>query len=147
MFREIRECLKLDPEHKKCFPLYKKIKEVSKFLGKAESSDDANNPQGCIDSAERVLRLELTVKPVRFTAFQLLCKCYNANSEPSQAIDNCQEALKIRREPTILCDSAEAYLANELYDDGNVSIRALRYDLFSCNYNLIIFTYFFLFPI
>ncbi|XP_043671502.1 dnaJ homolog subfamily C member 3 [Vespula pensylvanica] len=116
--REIRECLKLDPEHKKCFPFYKKIKEVSKFLGKAESSEDANNAQGCIDSAERVLRLEATVKHVRFTALQLLCKCYTANSEPSDAINNCQEALKIRREPAILCDSAEAYLANELYDDA-----------------------------
>ena len=25
---EIRECLKLDPEHKDCYPLYKKLKKV-----------------------------------------------------------------------------------------------------------------------
>lgn len=26
--KSIRECLKLDPEHKRCFPFYKKIKKV-----------------------------------------------------------------------------------------------------------------------
>ncbi|XP_014599598.1 PREDICTED: dnaJ homolog subfamily C member 3 [Polistes canadensis] len=115
--REIRECLKLDPEHKKCFPFYKKVKEVSKFLGKAESLEESN-PQGCIESAERVLRIEQTVKYVRYPALQFLCRCYTANSEPNRAVKSCQEALKIREEPSTLCDSAEAYLANELYDDA-----------------------------
>merc|ERR1719361_1262152 len=28
---EIRECLKLDPEHKDCYPFYKTLKKVAKF--------------------------------------------------------------------------------------------------------------------
>ncbi len=31
---EVRECLRLDPEHKECYPFYKKIKKVAKFVGK-----------------------------------------------------------------------------------------------------------------
>jgi len=42
------------------------------------------------------------------------------NSEATQAINNCQQALNIRREPGVLCDSAEAYLAAEMFDDGNL---------------------------
>jgi DnaJ family protein C protein 3 len=37
--KSIRECLKLDPEHKDCFPFYKKIKKVEKFLTEAENFD------------------------------------------------------------------------------------------------------------
>lgn len=30
--KSIRECLKLDPDHKECFPFYKKVKKIEKFL-------------------------------------------------------------------------------------------------------------------
>ena len=33
---EIRECLRLDPEHKHCYPLYKKLKKVARFLTDAQ---------------------------------------------------------------------------------------------------------------
>ncbi|KAK2578725.1 hypothetical protein KPH14_007801 [Odynerus spinipes] len=116
--KEIRECLKLDPEHKQCFPFYKKVKKVARLLENAENAEEANDPKSCIQYAESVLSLEPTMANVRFTALQLLCRCYTADSQPARAISSCQDALKIRREPAILCDSAEAYLANELYDDA-----------------------------
>lgn len=120
MFREIRECLKLDPDHSKCFAFYKKVKKIAKLLGDAQSSEDARDYDRCIESAQTVLKLEPNVANVRFIVHQLLCKCYTGNSEPSQAIKNCQEALKIRKEPGVYCDSAEAYLAAEMFDDGNL---------------------------
>merc|ERR1711971_1477859 len=30
--QQVRECLKLDPEHKDCYPFYKKVKKVAKFI-------------------------------------------------------------------------------------------------------------------
>lgn len=42
-------------------------------------------------------------------------------SNTTYAIHNCQEALKIKKEPGLICDSAEAYLAAEMFDDGNLS--------------------------
>ncbi|XP_076639139.1 dnaJ homolog subfamily C member P58IPK [Colletes latitarsis] len=116
--KEIRECLKLDPEHSKCFSFYKKVKEVAKLLTNAETSEEGRNYDNCIASAQSVLKLEPNVVNVRFTAHQLLCKCYTGNSESSQAINNCQEALKMRKEPGVYCDSAEAYLAAEMFDDA-----------------------------
>ena len=35
---EIRECLKLDPDHKDCHPLYKSLKKVAKHVGKAQEA-------------------------------------------------------------------------------------------------------------
>ncbi|XP_011145587.1 dnaJ homolog subfamily C member 3 isoform X2 [Harpegnathos saltator] len=117
--KEIRECLKLDPDHKECFPFYKKIRKISKLLQDAEkASEDTKDYETCVESARRVLIQEPDEQNVRFTAFHLLCKCYIGISETTDAINNCQQALKIRKEPGVICDSAEAYLAGEMFDDA-----------------------------
>ncbi|CAL7943764.1 unnamed protein product [Xylocopa violacea] len=116
--KEIRECLKLDPEHSKCFSFYKRIKQIAKKLTEAESSESKRDYIKCISSAQAVLKLEPHETSVRFIAHQFLCKCYTSNSEPNQAIKHCQEALKIRKEAAVFCDSAEAYLAAEMFDDA-----------------------------
>ncbi|XP_017791599.1 PREDICTED: dnaJ homolog subfamily C member 3 [Habropoda laboriosa] len=116
--KEIRECLKLDPEHSKCFAFYKKVKEVAKLLTNAEESKNSSDYDKCIDPAQRVLKLEPNVANVQFIAHQLLCKCYTSKSEVSQALKSCQEALKIRKEAAVYCDRAEAYLAAEMFDDA-----------------------------
>ena len=36
MFREIRECLKLDQDHKACHAHYKKVKKLAKQLNQAQ---------------------------------------------------------------------------------------------------------------
>ncbi|XP_066603590.1 dnaJ homolog subfamily C member 3 [Prorops nasuta] len=115
---EIRKCLKLDPEHKKCSPFYRKLKKVNKCLKEAENAEELKDYDACIESAQRILTSESSVDNVRCNAFHLLCKCYVGNNKPEQAVTHCQSALDIRREPGLLCDSAEAYLAAELYDDA-----------------------------
>lgn len=54
----MRECLKLDPEHKECFPHYKKVKKVAKIVEDLHKNANENNYQGCISSAKKVLRLQ-----------------------------------------------------------------------------------------
>ncbi|XP_063990335.1 dnaJ homolog subfamily C member 3 [Diachasmimorpha longicaudata] len=116
--KEIRECLKLDPEHKSCLPFYRKLKKVSKKLNEARDAEESRDFSTCLSSAFSVLDLEPSVDHVRFLAHHFLCK-HAANSEDSDlAIKHCQEAVKIRREPGILCDSAEAYLNAEMFDDA-----------------------------
>nr|XP_031830911.1 dnaJ homolog subfamily C member 3 [Nomia melanderi] len=116
--KEIRECLKLDPEHSKCFSFYKKVKKIAQLLANAENSEEAKNYDKCIVSAQSVLKLEPNIGNVRFLAQHLLCKCYTGDLQPGEAIKNCKEALKIRKEPGVYCDSAEAYLASEMFDDA-----------------------------
>lgn len=116
--REIRECLKLDPEHSDCFPFYKKLKKVAKFLEDAENASESNDLEGCVDKANRVLKLEPAIDNVRVSALRLLCKCHTASSESELAIKNCKAVVEIQRDPETLCDRAEAYLTEDQFDDG-----------------------------
>lgn len=73
--QEIRECLKLDPEHKKCFPFYKKVKKVDKLLLECEELSEARDFPGCVAAANKVLRAEDEVTLVVFEARKWLCTC------------------------------------------------------------------------
>ena len=65
---EIRECLKLDPEHKDCYPLYKKLKKVAKFLNAAKESRERQEWEECVSNAQKVLKNEPQVEGIRFHA-------------------------------------------------------------------------------
>lgn len=116
--KEIRECLKLDPEHKLCFPFYKKVKKIDKFLNDAESHRENKNYEECISSAEKVKKNEKEVQMIIFGADQYLCSCSVKNDKYTDAITYCNDALKIDKDPNILCDLAEALIGEEMYDDA-----------------------------
>jgi DnaJ homolog subfamily C member 3 len=73
--KEVRECLKLDPEHKLCFPFYKMVKKVNKFIGDAQTQQENKDFDGCIASAEKILKNEKEVQMIIFRGNQLLCSC------------------------------------------------------------------------
>lgn len=116
--KEIRECLKLDPEHKDCFPFYKKIKKVEKFMTQADDAKNSNNFPECIENAEKVLKNENEMPMIVFNAKQLLCTCYMKDEQPGQAITACKEALAIAQDADVYCDRAEAYIQSDLFDDA-----------------------------
>lgn len=116
--KEIRECLKLDPEHKLCFPFYKKIKKVDKFIGDAQIAQEEKDFESCLSSAEKVLKNEKEVRMIIFGANQLLCSCSVKQDKYADAITYCNKALEIEKEPHTLCDLADALVGEEMYDDG-----------------------------
>lgn len=116
--KEIRECLKLDPEHHECFPFYKKIRKVEKGLTSAEQGKTEKNYPDCINSAENSLKHEQEEEMVRFEAKSLLCHCLMRDEQYSRALSHCNEALDVRNDAQIYCDRAEAYLGSEMYDDA-----------------------------
>lgn len=116
--KEIRECLKLDPEHRDCFPFYKKVKKVEKALTDAQEFLENKEHDDCIRSIERVLKHESDVPMIVFSAKQLSCKCHVKAEKYTAAIGQCREALELHKDPSVLCDRAEAYLETEMYDEG-----------------------------
>jgi len=52
--REVRECLRLDPEHKDCFPHYKIVKKIDKLISDAQEDINSKDYQDCIDNANKV---------------------------------------------------------------------------------------------
>lgn len=116
--KEIRECLKLDPEHGDCFPFYKKIKKVDKALSDAQTYLDENAFSDCITSAEKALKIEDEIPMIIFSANQLLCTCYRKDEQYTLAVRKCGEAIDLHKDPSVLCDRAEAYIETEMFDEG-----------------------------
>jgi len=112
---EIRECLKLDPDHKDCLPLYKKAKKVAKFLTSAKEASQEQSWDECKDMANKVLKNEPTIENIRFHAYDRLCHCELKSGETGEARKACSEAIRINDEPRLYCDRAEAYLAEDMF--------------------------------
>merc|ERR1719219_2505182 len=128
--QQIRECLKLDPEHKDCYPFYKKVKKVVKFLTAAQEAQSSQDWEECVNTANKVLKNEPKIENIRFHGYEKLCNCHLQDGlDVDQSRQACDAALRIREEPKILCDRAEAYLAEEMYDEAvNDYRRALELD-------------------
>merc|ERR1712241_400966 len=128
--QQIRECLKLDPEHKDCHPFYKKVKKVVKFLTSAQEAQTSQDWEECVTAANKVLKNEPKIEAIRFHGYDKLCNCHLQDGlDVDQSRQACDAALRIREEPKILCDRAEAYLAEEMYDEAvNDYRRALELD-------------------
>lgn len=116
--KAIRECLKLDPEHAQCFPFYKSVKKVEKFLSEAENELESGNYQSCVENAEKVLKNEKNVQNIIYEGKRLLCICNSRDEQSEEALKWCKEALEIKQDAEIYSERAEAYLQSELYDDA-----------------------------
>lgn len=54
----IRECLKLDPDHKLCHNHYKKVKKLANFYKKAAESSENNEFDICVEKLHSALKIE-----------------------------------------------------------------------------------------
>lgn len=119
----------MDPEHKECFPLYKKLKKVDKLLLQCEERSAARDYLGCVDSAQAVLRAEEEVTLVVFEARRWLCSCLAREELHSEALAQCGAALQLQRDARVLCDRGDALLGLDMFDDAILSYKeALELD-------------------
>uniref|UniRef100_A0A1A9UNE3 J domain-containing protein n=1 Tax=Glossina austeni TaxID=7395 RepID=A0A1A9UNE3_GLOAU len=116
--KEIRECLRLDPEHKDCFPFYKRLRKVEKGLTSAEQSRDEKQYEQCITSALTALKHENDEPMIIFEAKRLLCTCYTRDEQYTKALSHCKDAIVIQRDAQVYCDRGDAYIGAEMYDDA-----------------------------
>ena len=75
--RQIRECLKLDPDHKECFAHYKKVKALSKQLASANEFKNGEQYQECVNKAAQILKTESKILPFVLRAKSFFCRCYS----------------------------------------------------------------------
>uniref|UniRef100_A0A182J5W9 Uncharacterized protein n=1 Tax=Anopheles atroparvus TaxID=41427 RepID=A0A182J5W9_ANOAO len=121
--KEIRECLKLDPEHKDCFPFYKKIKKVDKVYVDAQQALEEQRYPDCIAGGEKLIKLEPDVPMIVYNGKQLLCSCLLKDEQFPSAVSRCREALDIYADPEVMCDRAEALVGAEMYDEAIAQYR------------------------
>ncbi|XP_064394155.1 dnaJ homolog subfamily C member 3-like [Halichondria panicea] len=120
--REIRECLRLDPDHKECFPHYKKVKKLDKKLKSAQELLDngryheaAEKYHSILSSFEDTQKIHAYLLRIR----SKLCHCYSKIGNLEVGKEWCGLALELESDNVdALCDRAELFINNQMYEEA-----------------------------
>lgn len=116
----MRECLKLNPDHKTCFPFYKRVKKLAKLREQLEKLNKGEKWMDCLAKGKEILQFEKSVDSIQLDVFRHTCKCNKEAGHIAEAIQECTEVLN-NGDPNdldILCERAEAHILNEQFDKG-----------------------------
>ncbi|KAF7485883.1 Hypothetical predicted protein [Marmota monax] len=116
---EVRECLKLDQDHKRCFAHYKQVKKLNKLIESAEELIRDGRYTDATSKYESVMKTEPSIAEYTVRSKERICHCFSKDEKPVEAIRVCSEVLQIEPDNVnALKDRAEAYLIEEMYDEA-----------------------------
>lgn len=117
--KEVRECLKLDADHKQCHAHYKIVKKLAQHFKSVSEHINEQKWSECIDRVDQILKVESKVVAFVQKANSHRCHCYSQNKNVQEALDSCKSVLEFDpNNVDALCDRAEAYLINEQYEEA-----------------------------
>ncbi|XP_067890498.1 dnaJ homolog subfamily C member 3a [Heterodontus francisci] len=116
---EIRECLKLDPDHKLCFAHYKQVKKLNKQLSTGEDLVRQEKYSDAVSKYESAMKTEPNVLQYTLYATERICHCLSKNQQAKEAIKTCTQVLnQDENNVNALKDRAEAYILEERYEEA-----------------------------
>jgi DnaJ family protein C protein 3 len=116
---EVRECLKLDQDHKRCFAHYKQVKKLNKLIESAEELIRDGRYTDATSKYESVMKTEPSIAEYTVRSKERICHCFSKDEKPVEAIRICSEVLQMEPDNVnALKDRAEAYLIEEMYDEA-----------------------------
>nr|XP_020146128.1 dnaJ homolog subfamily C member 3 [Microcebus murinus] len=119
MNSEVRECLKLDQDHKRCFAHYKQVKKLNKLIESAEELIRDGRYIDATSKYESVMKTEPNIAEYTVRSKERICHCFSKDEKPVEAIRICSEVLQMEPDNVnALKDRAEAYLIEEMYDEA-----------------------------
>lgn len=118
LFRNIRECLRLDPDHRECHKHYKKVRELAKQLETIRDATTHSRWDDCIKTVQKILKLSSDPSSSTFVyrAHSSLCTCMSRGKSPAkETIQTCTEVLETYHvsDAEVLVSRAEAHILNE----------------------------------
>ncbi|OQR79352.1 dnaJsubfamily C member 3-like [Tropilaelaps mercedesae] len=121
----IRECLKLDPDHKECMFFYKNIKRLVAQLKSMQEMFNGGQHAECVEKGDLALSKEKTPKIVTLIRNKQ-CQCASKGGQEN-AVKICSEALQLDpQNPSILCDRGEAYINQDDFANARQDFAAAR---------------------
>uniref|UniRef100_A0A4W6FWZ5 DnaJ homolog subfamily C member 3 n=1 Tax=Lates calcarifer TaxID=8187 RepID=A0A4W6FWZ5_LATCA len=116
---EVRECLKLDPDHKQCYSHYKQVKKLNKQIQSAEELIQEQRYEEAVNKYEAVMKTEPKVHHFTLLAKERICHALAQSQQASRAVSVCSEVLQSDPENVnVLKDRAEAYVQEEQYEEA-----------------------------
>jgi len=127
----VRECLKLDPDHKSCMEFYKPIKKLNNHIQNMLSSKAEKDNDECYVHGKNALRaLKDDPKQIAliFSIQSVMCHCLSRAGDLKEGLRICEEALGNSAEggiegiaidkPDIICDKADLLADGEDYAEA-----------------------------
>jgi DnaJ family protein C protein 3 len=114
---DVRECLKLDPDQKKCSTFYKSLRKLTKFLDNMKKAHDEQRYDECIAASQQVFNHDKDSAVFRHRAQSMQCSCYSKAKKTKEAIEIC--TLLIKNNPNdaeSYYNRAQAYIIDELLE-------------------------------
>ncbi|XP_017278080.1 dnaJ homolog subfamily C member 3a [Kryptolebias marmoratus] len=116
---EVRECLKLDPDHKQCFGHYKQVKKLNKQIQAAEQLIQEKRYEEAVRKYEAVMKTEPNVPQFSLLATERICHALTQDQQAGRAVSACSQVLQSDPENVnALKDRAEAYVQDEQYEEA-----------------------------
>ncbi|XP_015789298.1 dnaJ homolog subfamily C member 3 [Tetranychus urticae] len=123
----IRECLKLDPDHKNCWEHYKKVKKLAGHFKSMNDFSQTEQFAECVEKSNAALKVESGVTNIVQLIKKKSCHCLTKLDNPTKAIEVCTEALELDpNDAATLCDRADAYLNNDDYENAQSDYARAR---------------------
>lgn len=117
--KEIRECLKLDQDHKACHKHYKKVKKLVKFFNDAQKYAEHGQHHDAVFKLKAALKHEQENIKFISNAKEKMCTSYVKIGDAPEAIKICSEAIELSSQnANTYCDRAEAYLLEDNLDEA-----------------------------
>lgn len=127
----VRECLKLDPDHKACMDFYKPTKKLNNHINNMISSKDSKDNDDCHtqgNNALKVLKGSQNQSPLIYSILSVMCRCLSRAGDVVDGLKACDEALENSQDggiegiaiekPDIICDKADLLADKEEYGEA-----------------------------
>lgn len=127
----VRECLKLDPDHKSCMDFYKPVKKLNKHITNMLDAKSSKDKDNCIFEGTKAIKtieqqgIDKQQLRLVYSIQSVMCHCSSQAADAEEGLKICDEALKNSDDggiegiaidkPDLICDKADLLAEIEDY--------------------------------
>jgi DnaJ family protein C protein 3 len=114
---DVRECLRLDADHKKCSDHYKNLRKLTKSMERMRKAHDEQRWDECVSAAVAVINQDPSVHVYKQKGQSFVCSCQSKAKNVKEAVEACSELLKVNaNDADALYYRAQVYIVDEQLD-------------------------------
>lgn len=127
----VRECLKLDPDHKSCMDFYKPTKKLNNHIRNMLDHKESRDNDDCYTQGKNALKIlkdDPAQMPLIYSILSVMCHCLSHAGDHVEGVKVCNEALDKSDEggiegiaiekADVICDKADLLAEKEDYSEA-----------------------------